>query len=186
MRRVVVVLSMLGFVEHVAAASIELHNPNYPLSSCLTLGGDEAASFWVVLHPNGATNIVGAQFRVSGLPTGCSVTATPSAAAVVSEGDMFSEFGTQILFSSPQTSASVTLFEVSVSCPASSLDDYVTLQPEAVLSDIPGFGCPVVIITDTPGPAYACAESAAISNHPIWCEIRVEPTTWSATKARFR
>jgi hypothetical protein len=186
MRIVVLILSLLGLAERAQAAWIELHHLTYPLPYCLFISPDEPTMFSVVLHPDEATNIIGARLRISGLPTGCSVTATPSAAALSSTGDIFSTAGAEILFSSPQTNTNVTLFEVTLSCPVSSLEQDVTLQPDAPLPVVPGFECPLVIITGVPAPAYACATYTTISTHPAWCEIGVEPTTWSATKSLFR
>jgi hypothetical protein len=179
-------LILLALVGRAQAAVIEPRNPTYPLSYCLTLAPDQPTSFWVVLHPDGATNIIGARLRITGLPTGCSVAVTPSASATSSNGDLFSTGGAEILFSNAQTSASVTLFEVTLSCPASALLEYVTLQPDTPLPSPPGLECPLVILADTPAPAYACAEHTTLSNHPLWCEIRVAPTSWSAAKSLFR
>jgi hypothetical protein len=188
MRLAIVVLSILWLVGPAQAAWVELHNPNYGLPWCLTYGYFGTPSFLVVLHPDGATNIVGAQLRISGLPRGCGATATPSASAVVAQGDLFSS-GAEIMFASPQTAPDVVLYEVTLSCPDSVLEVWagrVTLQPDAVQPIIPNFECPVVVTTGTPAPPFACAEYTRMSDHPAWCEIAVVPTTWGAAKLLYR
>ena len=189
MRFAIVFLTFWGLVGQARAAWIELHNPNYDLPYCLTLGADEPTSFWVVLHPEGATNIVGARLQISGLPPACNYTVTPSTSALASEGDLFSTTGVEIIFASPQTEPGVLLYTVTLSCSYQVLVDwgyYVTLQPDGVVPVIPDFECPVVITTDTQPPSYACAQYIPISSHPAWCEIAVEPATWSNTKLLYR
>ena len=187
MRLAIILLSILGLVGQAQSAWIELHNPNYDLPYCFTWGHFGSPSFSVVLHPDGAANILGARLRISGLPPGCGVTVTPSSSAVISEGDLFS-VGAEIMFASPLTDPNMVLYEVTLSMPDPLPEDwgYVTLQPDAVQPAIPGFECPVVITTDTPEPSLACAEHTSISDHAAWCEIAVEPTTWSATKELYR
>ena len=51
MRLAIVVLGFLALVGQSHAASIELHNPDYPLWGCLTLAADEPTSFLVLLGP---------------------------------------------------------------------------------------------------------------------------------------
>ena len=190
MRLAIVFLGVLGLLGQSHAASIELKNPHYHplLPGCLTLAADDPTSFWIVLHPEGATDIVGARFRVSGLPPDCSTAATPSTSAVVSEGDLFSTTGAEIAFASPQTEPAVLLYEVTLSCsgPVLLAWGYVTLQPDGILPATPGFECPVVITADTPVPSFDCARYTTISNHPLGCEIAVQPTTWSVTKTLYQ
>lgn len=183
MRQIVSFLCIVTCLSGAQAATIELRNPAYPLASCLTLGADEPASFWVVLQPEGATDITGARFSISGLPDGCSTNVVPAENTSWS-GDLFSPAGAQILFSAAQSSA-VRLFEVTLTCPASSLQEYVTLRPDAFESDIPNPGCPSVIVEGRPGE-YECVGYTSISNHPLACEIGVDNSSWSTIKQLFR
>jgi hypothetical protein len=189
MRLALVILSIAVLATPSQAAWIELHNPHYDLPYCLTWVYFGTPSFLVLLHPDGATNILGARLRISGLPPGCDISVIPSPSAAASTGDLFSAGGAEIFFASPQIDHDIVLYEVTVSCPYEVLRAwgyYVTLQPDAVQPAIPSFECPVVITTEQPAPTYVCAEYTQISSHPAWCEIGITPTVWGNVKALYR
>jgi hypothetical protein len=185
MRRATLVLILIAFAVPSYAARIELHNPLYPLSYCLVIAPDEPSRFEVLLHSEGATNIVGTRFRISGLPAGCGVTAVLSPEVVSMVGDVFSAGGAEIVCGARQPGSPVKLLDVTVTCPVASMSQYITLQPAANQPASPGLDCPQVIKT-TPELVYECADAAAISNHPLSCEIAVTPTSWTVAKSLYR
>ena len=188
MRLAIGLLAVFGLFEPAQAAWIELYNPHYFRSHCLSFTDFGTPSFLVVLHPDGETDILGAQLRITGLPPGCDIGVTPSPAASVATGDLFSGGGAEIIFPSPRLDQDTVLYEITVSCPAEVLQawGYVTLQPNAVEPAIPSFACPVVITTVPPEPTYRCAQYTDISSHPAACEVGIAPTVWGNVKALFQ
>ena len=187
MRFATTLLGILGLVGQAESATIELRNPNYPFrSGCLTWDHLGTPSFLVVLHPEGATNIIGALFRISGLPPGCNVTVTPSSSSVIAEGNLFSNWA-QIRFAAPLTEPDVLLYEVTLSKPdpLPSGWGFVTLRPAAVQWSIPEPFCPVVTLSGWPLP-YECVEYTSISDLPAACEIAVVPGTWTMMKLLYQ
>jgi len=185
MRLTTLILTFLGVATQAQASWIELRQRAYPLPYCLFASEDQPTTFSVVLHPEGAPNIVGARLRISGLPTACSRTVTPSTSAASVTGDLFSEAGAEILFASAQVDPDVGLFDVTLTCPASVVYE-VTLQTEAPVPVTPGFDCPLVIIDGTPGSGYACAGSSFICNSALCCKIGVEPSSWTLLKQLYK
>ena len=186
MRLAIALPVMLSLAVQAQAATIELRNPTYPSPWCLPIFADEPISFSVLLHPEGATDIIGASLCISGVPSGCSATAIPSPGASAFEGDPFSNAGAQILFASPQTSESVALCEVTLLCPGTALGSIVILWPAAPLLASPFPRCPFVVIRGVPEPTYACANYNYLSKDPLRCEIGVTPISWGTTKLLFK
>jgi hypothetical protein len=184
MRLGTILLGILGLVGQAQSATIELRNPNTP-AGCLTW--DHATpSFLVVLHPDGATNIIGAFFRISGLPPGCNVTVMPSSSAVIAQGALFSPWA-EIRFAAPLTEPDVLLYEVTLSRPDPLPPGwgFVTLRPAAVESVFQEPWCPAVLLSGQAGPNWTCAEYTSISDLPEACEVAVVPKTWTSTKLLY-
>jgi hypothetical protein len=157
---------------------------------CGTCGGTVGVGVPFTLHVNarlaGATagGIVGADFRVVGMPPAWLATVTPNPQASATLGNPF-ELGCQIGFRECQTQACVNLYSIEVVPTTSPVDVRLSVALRATPLCQPF--CAIFLAgCDSPGyTRYAVPGGAVILNGPD-CTVATRPILWSIVKQLYK
>jgi hypothetical protein len=158
--------------------------------SCLLISNPpEPATFDVVVLDVGAIpncpGMIGAAFRVDGLPSGWTATAvlaSPSEVGSVT-GDLFGD-GVWLYFWQPCLANFAPLFEVTLVPPTPGAQ--AVLRARGVIPSEPGYPCPVAIHQDCLFHPVDCVDRGALYvNVPGHCGVAVDPSTWAEVKVLY-
>src|SRR5262245_4528567 len=97
----------IGIFADPACTSCNLAIPDGGTATAYVTANTDGLPSWV-------TGIVGAEFRIVGLPPGWLATATPSSLTVISTGDPTGPVGAQILLAPPQLGSCIPLYSISI------------------------------------------------------------------------
>jgi hypothetical protein len=181
-------------LEAAVAASISLFSDSDCSSCNLTVPAGSTRTLYIKVLTEGlppyVTGIVGAEFKVTGLPPGWMTTSTPNPASHVSDGDPFGPVGTRIAFPQPQPGTCILLFTVSLTATTPANDVTLQVTSRTPPSD-PNAPCPNVSPDCTPNPCpfapNPCVDGGTMFiNSSKDCTIGVAPATWSAIRVLYR
>lgn len=134
-----------------------------------------------------AVGLVGAEFRLTGLPPGWDATATPNPAADAVAGDPFGP-GCSISFPSALGAGPEKVLLFSVQYVPSSSVGPTLLSVEASLAPLVGAGqCPIVVLGDLPVRTRVCCPSGPVAawNDPTFCSTATRAATWTVVRRLF-
>jgi len=150
-------------------------------------------TFYIVAELGGPASggIIGAEFRLDGVPASWLVNATPNPAANLVLGSPLTG-GCNMAFPSCQTGSGGKVLLYTISGFATSLESnlVLTVNRHTTPSD-PTFACPVLVLCDPPlySKVCACGGEAVINGAPSSCGCGAVPAneaTWGSVKALYR
>lgn len=157
-------------------------------SSCnLNLTGSSGVMYICASGPSswpGSGGLIGAEFRVEGLPSTWTAQSTRTAASTLSIGDPFGN-GTNIAFPSWQSGPCTLLFTVTVSAPQVGASAALEVKRHTVPSS-PFYSCPWLMYDDLE-PVRVCVPGGALFiNSETPCTVELQPVAWSRIKTLYQ
>jgi len=138
--------------------------------------------------------IMGAEFRIQGLPNGWQAFATPNPAAAIVLGNPFGTPGANIAFATCQTARCVLLYQIAL-LPATSQSQLALEVRANAPAANPNLVCPLLVLCDDPYFTQVCVRSDGSGsgggggNCGPCCgcpPVAVQPSTWTRVKKLYR
>jgi hypothetical protein len=187
MARTRVAIALLLVSARAEGASIGLFaSPD--CSSCnLNLAGSSGVLYICASGPSsypGPAGLIGAEFRVDGLPPGWTAQSTRAPASTLSIGDPFGN-GTNIAFPSWQSGPCTLLFSVAVVTPQVGASATLQVERHNTPSN-PFYSCPWLMYDDFE-PVRVCVPGGALFvNLETPCMVGLQPAAWSRIKTLYQ
>lgn len=140
-------------------------------------------TFYVMAGSNHSIGLLGAEFRVTGLPADWISTSTASEFASHTSGDPLG-MGCNIAFSATQLGDCIQLYRVDVIATSEVMDVVLTVAPRDPPSN-PSFDCPRVAYSCPPCSASCALGGTMFINASKDCTVGITPGTWSAVKSMY-
>jgi len=180
-----ILLECMGRVERAAGASIGLFSTPDCSSCNLTIPSGESRNVYIhVVTTDLGYAVIGAEFKVVGLPPGWLVSTIPNPASSIVIGDPFGSVGTNIGFGTGQPGPCVNLFVATITATSQETQLAFQVTMKTPPSTQP---CPLVVV-DCPGCSTGICVSggALLVNWSSDCSVAVQEGTWSGAKKTYR
>ena len=153
-------------------------------SCSLSVPVGQAGTFFVRFTGGGGRfQLIGADFKIVGLPASWTASVEPNPERRSVFGDVFNG-GAMITFPTPHTEECFDLYRVTIH--ATSALEHVVLHVETSDNPFWGANCPLVLYPAPPDPPYSCAEGGFIFiNSAGHCAVSVERRSWSDVKVLY-
>lgn len=144
----------------------------------------EAHDFYVKVRSNTGIGLLGAEFRIAGLPMGWLYTSAPDEFAFQHLGDPLDGSGCNIGFQTSQYGDCVPLYRVTVFSTTEAHDVALRVEHRDPPSS-PNFECPRVVYSCPPCSA-SCAQGGTLYiNSSNDCTVGIRAGTWFTVKSLY-
>lgn len=137
---------------------------------------------YVVARSFEPQGILGAEFRIVGLPVGWTHASTPNPTALVALGDPFGP-GAIIAFDQAQTGLCILLYHVSLTATSAAENVSLSVAPHTTPTN-PSFSCPRITCNCSPVFPIVCVSGQGMTINGS-CTVGVQEQTWSSLKALY-
>ncbi|MFQ5599756.1 MAG: hypothetical protein ACE5G2_04290 [Candidatus Krumholzibacteriia bacterium] len=129
--------------------------------------------------------LLGAEFKVTGLPDGWIAVSTRSAASYTAFGDPFGPTGASLGFPTPQTGDCINLYTVTLTSTSAAADIVLRVTKRTPPTN-PDFPCPRATVECGPCfPLICVGGGGLLINSETECTVAVEGSTWSRIKLLY-
>lgn len=150
----------------------------------LTIPALEPRDFYIKARSNTDLGLLGAEFRVTGLPAGWLHTSVANEFAFLALGDPLDDVGCNLGFQTPQEGDCVLLYRITLFATSEVHDAVLGVEPRNPPSS-PNFDCPRVVYSCPPCSA-SCAQGGSLYlNSGQDCTVTLRAGTWTAVKRLY-